>query len=304
MDTRKLQYFMLVVEFGSINRAAKEIGLTQPALSRCLSELERDLGRSLLLRRRSGIALTDEGLLLAARAPDLLRHEAEVRQGIAEEFAARVVIGMPTPLRNPITIPLVQEMRKAMPRTKIRIFEGFNIYIRDLLRQGLLDVAILPDNLVPAADFDQVPLAREPILLFRKTALPQLPRPAPIAELVKYPLAMPGRPNAVRTIVETALKAARLPMPDVVLEPENMEIAHLLVRSGCVEQCAGIGQVFPDEGRAGMWIAELEGLDLRWVLAVNRQRSHMIAVRQLRRLATMIATRALEQKSWYGARAA
>src|SRR2546421_615011 len=126
---------MRVIEFGSINRAAKEIGLTQPALSRSLSELERDVGRTLLLRRRSGVALTDAGMLLASRAPDLLRHTAEVRQGLAEESAARVVIGMPTPLRNAITIELVKEMQKTAPRTKIRIFEGFNSYIRDLLSQ-------------------------------------------------------------------------------------------------------------------------------------------------------------------------
>jgi LysR family nitrogen assimilation transcriptional regulator len=301
MNIKLLESFLRVVEFGSINRAAKELGLTQPALSRSLSELERDVGRPLLIRRRRGVALTDAGMILAARSAELLRHAASIREELSDEPAARLVIGMPTPLRNQVTIPLVTEMRRIAPKTRIRIFEGFNIYIKDLLNQGLLDVAILPENLVPVADFEQIPLAREPILLFRKLSLPELASPVPLKEVVRYSMAMPGRPNVVRTMVETALKAAHLPMPDVVLEPENMEIAHSLVRSGCVDQCAGIGNVFANNVPAEMWVSTIEGLEMRWILAINRHRTHMPAVRRINDLIGKIVFHAVKEQTWRGA---
>jgi LysR family nitrogen assimilation transcriptional regulator len=303
MNIRLLEDFLRVVEFGSINRAAKDIGLTQPALSRSLAELERDVGRPLLVRRRRGVTLTDAGRILADRAPELIHHTTSIREELSKEPATRVVIGMPTPLRNHVTIPLVGAMRRASPQTKIRIFEGFNIYIKDLLNQGLLDVAIIPHNLVPLADFDQFPLAREPILLFRKFGLQKVATPVPLAELPKYPIAMPGRPNVVRMMVEDALKAANLPAPNVILEPENMEIAHLLVRSGCVDQCAGIGRVYINNAQAGMWISALEGLEMRWMLAINRRRRQMPAVRRMRNLIEAAVGRAIKEQKWLGASA-
>ena len=45
MDLNQLEHFLRVAELGSINRAAKELGLSQPALSRSLSQLEHDLGQ-------------------------------------------------------------------------------------------------------------------------------------------------------------------------------------------------------------------------------------------------------------------
>jgi len=302
MNTQLLENFLRVAEFGSINRAAKEIGVTQPALSRALVELERDIGRPLLIRRRRGVALTNAGQLLADRAPELLQHTAAIREELSDEPAAQVVIGMPTPLRDHVTVPLINEMRAAAPKTKLRIFEGFNIYIKDLLNQGVLDIAIVPENLVPLADFEQVPIACEPIILFRRLSLPRPDDQAGVEEATRYPMAMPGRPNAVRTILEDALKAARLPALDVVLEPENMEIAHTLVRSECVDQCVTVGSVFDNPQQAGMWISRLGGLELRWMLAINRHRSHMMGLRKTRSLIEKVVGRALSEQRWAGAR--
>src|SRR5262245_48185516 len=67
MDLNQLEYFLRVAELGSINRAAKELGLSQPALSRSLSQLEHDLGQQLVVRCRTGITITEAGSILASR---------------------------------------------------------------------------------------------------------------------------------------------------------------------------------------------------------------------------------------------
>ena len=66
MDLRLLEHFLRVADVGSINRAAKELGLSQPALSRSLSQLEHDLGQQLVVRCRTGITITEAGSILAS----------------------------------------------------------------------------------------------------------------------------------------------------------------------------------------------------------------------------------------------
>ncbi len=60
-DLHRIRGFVQVVENGSISRAARTLGVAQPALSRCLRELERSLGRQLLQRSGRGCSLTSDG---------------------------------------------------------------------------------------------------------------------------------------------------------------------------------------------------------------------------------------------------
>ena len=80
MDTRLLEHFLRIVELGSINRAARELGVSQPAVARALTQLEHDLGQRLVVRRRTGISLTDAGHILVSRAEHLLRQISSVRE--------------------------------------------------------------------------------------------------------------------------------------------------------------------------------------------------------------------------------
>ncbi|WP_143573580.1 LysR family transcriptional regulator, partial [Streptomyces acidiscabies] len=78
MEIRQVQYFVAVAEERNFTRAAQRLTMTQPALSRAIRALERDLGAPLLDRTPQGVALTpvgevmlDEGRALLARAADL-----------------------------------------------------------------------------------------------------------------------------------------------------------------------------------------------------------------------------------------
>src|SRR3954447_1797593 len=85
MDLRLIEHFLRVAEVGSINRAAKELGLSQPALSRSLSQLEHDLGQRLVVRCRTGITITEAGSILASRADSLLREASSIREELAND---------------------------------------------------------------------------------------------------------------------------------------------------------------------------------------------------------------------------
>lgn len=72
MEIRVLRYFLTVVQEGSINRAAEVLHITQPTLSRQLSQLEEDMGVNLFHRGARRITLTNEGILLRRRAEEIL----------------------------------------------------------------------------------------------------------------------------------------------------------------------------------------------------------------------------------------
>lgn len=68
MDLRVLRYFLTVAKEQSFTKAAKQLHITQPTLSRQLAALEAELGVTLFDRGGHGITLTNEGILLKRRA--------------------------------------------------------------------------------------------------------------------------------------------------------------------------------------------------------------------------------------------
>lgn len=67
MESRILEYVMRVAELGSINKAATDLQISQPSLSRHVSSLEAELGVQLFTRTQGGVQLTDAGRLLTER---------------------------------------------------------------------------------------------------------------------------------------------------------------------------------------------------------------------------------------------
>ena len=72
MDIRVLQYFLAVAREENITAAAESLHMTQPPLSRQLRELEEELGKTLFIRGKRKITLTQEGLILRKRAEEMI----------------------------------------------------------------------------------------------------------------------------------------------------------------------------------------------------------------------------------------
>ena len=83
MELRLLRYFLTVAKEQSFTKAAEQLHITQPTLSRQMAALEDELGITLFLRNGKRISLTDEGILLKRRALEILNLE-EKNTGGAE----------------------------------------------------------------------------------------------------------------------------------------------------------------------------------------------------------------------------
>ena len=93
---KQLQYFCEIVNQGGVSNATESTGLTQPALSNMLIDLERELGVTLCLRGRGGFELTHEGRLVYQQAIELdntLVDYASKLQGIRTSLSGQVRIG-------------------------------------------------------------------------------------------------------------------------------------------------------------------------------------------------------------------
>jgi DNA-binding transcriptional LysR family regulator len=105
---QELAVFVRAAESGSFSRAARELGLSQPSVSRIIGELEARLGVTLLLRTTRRLTVTDAGALFLDRAREIL---AEIEDA---EDAARGVDSLRGTIR--LAIPVVYGTREIIPR--------------------------------------------------------------------------------------------------------------------------------------------------------------------------------------------
>ena len=96
MDIRVLRYFLAVAREENITRAAESLHIAQPSLSKQLMELENEIGKSLLIRGKRKITLTEEGILLRKRADEIVSLLEKTQQELSsdmQEISGEISIG-------------------------------------------------------------------------------------------------------------------------------------------------------------------------------------------------------------------
>lgn len=179
MELRQLRYFAAVAAHGSFNRAARELHLTQPAVSRQVQNLEEELGTALLRRTHNTVALTAAGEQFYEEARDLLgRADQVVRRVRAQASNATLRISYVASLVARVLPRAIQRFQATSPRVRLEFFESTTLEIGKRARSGGLDMAILPQGLEGCLpDFQWTELRRlSPVLIML--------RDHPLAKLV------------------------------------------------------------------------------------------------------------------------
>ncbi len=146
MEFRVLRYFLAVAREASITGAANSLHLTQPTLSRQLQELEKELGQKLLIRGKSKVTLTPEGMMLKKRAEEIVdmveKTEAEFKS-INEIIGGDIYIGCGETEAMKYVTQVMKELQDECPDVKFHIYSGNAEDVTEKLDKGLLDFGIL-----------------------------------------------------------------------------------------------------------------------------------------------------------------
>jgi LysR family transcriptional regulator of abg operon len=147
----KLQQFKEIVaiaEHGSIRAAARQLRIAQPALTRSLAELERELGAPLFERRARGVLMTTIGKAVVLRATSLMQdvrrmcEEAEQLRGLT---TGAVRVGLSIAAHLALLPATLRPFRSRYPETRMHIIEGFYPTLESGLRDGSVDFYVGPE---------------------------------------------------------------------------------------------------------------------------------------------------------------
>lgn len=145
MEIRLLRYFIAIANEESISRAAEVLHVTQPTLSRQMSEFEEELGEKLLIRGNRKVTLTDKGVLMYERAREIIELADKAKREIKESneiINGTIVIGSGVALATTILSRLVKEFRELYPLVHIELITGTVYQIKEKMDKGLIDVGL------------------------------------------------------------------------------------------------------------------------------------------------------------------
>ncbi len=148
----KLDHFEEVVaiaERGSMRAAARHLQIAQPALTRSLALLERELGAPLFERRARGVVATPLGEAFIARARSILTEIRRTREEVEQLRGAgtgTVTVGLSIAAHLALLPPSLRPFRTRYPDIRLHIIEGFYPTLEERLRDGTVDFYIGPDG--------------------------------------------------------------------------------------------------------------------------------------------------------------
>jgi LysR family nitrogen assimilation transcriptional regulator len=231
MDIRQLRSFHMIVELGSFNRAAARLHVAQPALSRQIANLEREMGVPLLTRCADGSRPTPAGEVLAIRASAILRavedaRRETVRTGLSSLETIR--LGIPPSLAVVFPVDFVPAIKAAFPKVALKVREAWTGYLVDLLVDKKIDYAVVsrcqlrPGMSVLDLISESLCLVSRPTRCASKVTWDQL---------AETPLVLPPPPHGTRLMVDAAFERLGL-QPRIALETEVLRVMTDTVLSG------------------------------------------------------------------------
>lgn len=219
LDPRRLETFRRVALAGTVTEAARQLALSQPAVTAQVRGLEAELGRALFRRGRDGMRLTPEGeaLLEVAQRMAALLAEAVQRVAVAPRLG-RLEVGASTTAAAYLLPPLLGRFLRQHPGVPVRVGSGNTAEMLEAVRRGDLPLALV-EGLPRAAGLMLEPYVTDELVL---VGPPDLAGDAPrcMADLGARQILWREPGSGTRAVVARALGKARLP------QSGDLELGH------------------------------------------------------------------------------
>ncbi|HEX2554635.1 MAG TPA: LysR substrate-binding domain-containing protein [Microvirga sp.] len=232
---RQLQVIVAIAEQRSLLAASRSLGISQPALSKALQEIEDTLGVRIFDRMSRGVVPNAYGQAILIRARTVLAELNRIGDDlvqIAQQSAGTVVIGaLPTAAAGILPATLAR-LRARHPRLGVKVLQGRTHDLLPLLESGGLDVVV--GRLYPPDtpdDFHREVLYDEPISVLARAGHPIFESGADGA-LAAYDLVLPSLEQRMGQEVDQVLGAFGDRLPKPLLRASSLSFIRELILSG------------------------------------------------------------------------
>ncbi|PLR40190.1 LysR family transcriptional regulator [Chimaeribacter coloradensis] len=261
MDLKRLRYFCVIVEQGSISRASRLLNISQPPLSKRLQELEQEIGTALVVRSGSGITTTEAGRVLYLRGCDILRSVEEARQAAIQAAGGRAQV-----LRVGISY-LYQRYFSPLVATFCRTLKGVNIEtviadsgtLEAMLNERRIDVALIqqPQQLAGYECVSLRPIAG--VAVIPRTLLAAPPAgPMPLAALGRLPLVLLRRIHGEGTFEFITDQLRKLGVqPNILISGNEPRILFDMLAQGIEAASLMPASEVPEPVRESCYVVEI-----------------------------------------------
>jgi DNA-binding transcriptional LysR family regulator len=168
MELQQLEYFRVVARTQHVTQAAEELGITQPALSRAMARLERDLGVTLFDHRGRSVKLNRYGQAFLRHVERALAAVEEGRRelvDLSDRDAGVIAFGFAHALGTTVVPDLIASFRRQHPRARFQLLQNASHIILEELQAGDVDLALV-SPVPPASErIETIELASEELFL-------------------------------------------------------------------------------------------------------------------------------------------
>ena len=233
MDFGQLKTLIHVAELGSISKAADRLNIAQPALSRQIQLLEKELGVPLFERHGRGMVITETGRDVLEHAARIMTEIEAIRSSVSatmSSYRGVVTVGTTPTVASIVTVPLVKRIREHHPQLGIRFASAFSGHLLDWVQRGELDVAV-SYNPQPLKSLRIVPVMVEDLMFVTAGSHLHPERQVPFALIAAQPLVLPSPRHGLRVILDACAQRAGVTLSASV-EADALEAMIDLVRGG------------------------------------------------------------------------
>ncbi|WP_288252658.1 LysR family transcriptional regulator [uncultured Hydrogenophaga sp.] len=215
-------YFLAVVEAGKLSGAAEDLGVTQPALSKAMQRVEGEFGLQLFERRARGVVLTSAGIRVAEQMRKLQADYADIVL-LADEMRAQQAgllrVGVTDTTGRNRMIAAMAALLKQRPGLRVRIRVDRSDALAAHVREGTLDLALVPAYEGQALSGERTKIDNDPLLPLVRAGHPLARRSRPtLNDVASFGWMMGPEHSAAYRALQAVFLSNGLQAPTVVVE--------------------------------------------------------------------------------------
>jgi LysR family cyn operon transcriptional activator len=268
MDLLHLRSLLAVADHKAITQASRALGLTQPALSRRLQQLEEEMGGRLLERSKKGVALTEAGRLVVSEARLLVERYERLRQAVRAQESLQtglIRLGGGATAVSFLLPQTIAEFARLHPGVRFEVREQGSRDVEADVRDERLELGIvtMPTR---SREFEVRPLRRDRIVLIASREHPLAKRRrVDVRELAGLELVGFDSESAIRKLIDGALREAGVEMQ---VQMELRSIAAILEMVAHTRMLAFVSQLGVEGRDIGVRVVDVRGIPIHRRLAV------------------------------------